>query len=306
MKIAIGPSSFGEASSEPIELLKKYGVEIIPNPYGRRLTEDEIIEHLKGADGLIAGLEPLNQKVLDASKESLKAIARVGIGMNNVDIPYAQSVGIKVSNTPDGPTESVAEMTLTALLSLLRMVPQTNKKLHEGEWKKMIGRSLNGLNVGIIGYGRIGRKFRKVLSGFACQVFIFDPYLPKDLSIDEKDVRCDTLKELLENADVISFHAAGAEEMIGIEEINQMKDGVIILNSARGELINEEALVKGLDSGKIQGLWLDAFWQEPYKGALLKYDNVLLTPHVGTYTEQCRKSMEVSAVQNILRDLGAL
>ncbi len=188
----------------------------------------------------------------------------------------------------------------------MRMVPQTNKKLHEGEWKKMIGRSLNGLNVGIIGYGRIGRKFRKVLSGFSCQVFIFDPYLQEDSSIDKKDVRCDTLKELLENADVISFHAAGAEEMIGIEEVNQMKDGVIILNSARGELINEEALVKGLDSGKIQGLWLDAFWQEPYKGALLKYDNVLLTPHVGTYTEQCRKSMEVSAVQNILKDLGVL
>ena len=306
MKIAIGPSSFGEASSEPIELLKKHGIEIIPNPYGRRLTEDEIIEHLKGADGLIAGLEPLNQKVLDASKESLKAIARVGIGMNNVDIPYAQSVGIKISNTPDGPTESVAEMTLTALLSLLRMVPQTNQKLHEGEWKKMMGRSLNGLNVGIIGYGRIGKKFREILSNFSFRVFIFDSYLQKDSPIDERDVRCDTLKELLGDADIISFHAAGAEEMIGIEEINQMKDGVIILNSARGELIREDALVEGLDSGKIQGLWLDAFWQEPYKGVLLKYDNVLLTPHVGTYTEQCRKSMEVSAVQNILKDLGVL
>ena len=91
MRVAIGPSSFGDASKKPIELLEKYGIEIVPNPYGRRLTEEEIIKHLEGIDGLIAGLEPLNQKVLDASKNSLKAIARVGIGMNNVDIPYASS-----------------------------------------------------------------------------------------------------------------------------------------------------------------------------------------------------------------------
>lgn len=304
MRVAIGPSSFGEASKEPIELLEKYGIEIVPNPFGRRLTEEEIIKHLEGIDGLIAGLEPLNKNVLNASRNTLKAIARVGIGMNNVDIPYAEALGIKVSNTPDGPTESVAEMTLTALLSLIRIVPQTNQKLHQGQWKKYIGRSLSGLNVGIIGYGRIGRRFRKYLEGFSCNVYIYDPYLNQDVEFDEKDVRCSTLNELLEVADVISFHAAGAEEIVGIGEIDKMKDGVVILNSARGELINEAALISGLDSGKISGVWLDAFWKEPYTGKLTQYDNVLLTPHVGTYTEQCRKSMEVAAVNNILRDLG--
>lgn len=304
MRIAIGPSSFGEASTEPIDLLKANGIEIVPNPVGRRLTEEEIIKHLEGIDGLIAGLEPLNQKVLDAVKGNLKAIARVGIGMNNVDIPYAESLGIKVSNTPDGPTESVAEMTLTALLSLIRIVPQTNNKLHQGEWKKYIGRSLTGLNVGIIGFGRIGRRFRKYLEGFTCNVYVYDPFLPTDAELGKNDIRCNTLEELLAVADVISFHAAGAEEIIGMDEINKMKDGVVILNSARGELINEEALIAGLDSGKIAGVWLDAFWKEPYTGKLTEYDNVLLTPHVGTYTEQCRKSMEVAAVNNILRDLG--
>lgn len=306
MKVAIGPSSFGDASKKPVELLEKYGIEIVPNPYGRRLTEDEIIKHLEGIDGLIAGLEPLNQKVLDASKKSLKAIARVGIGMNNVDIPYAESLGIKVSNTPDGPTESVAEMTLTALLSLIRIVPQTNNKLHQGEWKKYIGRSLTGLNVGIIGYGRIGRRFRKFLEGFSCNLYIYDPYLSDEVVLKDGDIRCKTLDELLENADVISFHAAGAEEIIGVKEIDKMRNGVVILNSARGELINEDALIAGLDAGKIQGVWLDAFWKEPYTGKLTQYDNVLLTPHVGTYTEQCRESMEVAAVNNILRDLGVI
>ncbi len=306
MKIAIGPSSFGDASKKPIEVLEKYGIEIVPNPYGRRLTEEEIIRHLDGIDGLIAGLEPLNQKVLDASKKNLKAIARVGIGMDNVDIPYAESLGIKVSNTPDGPTESVAEMTLTALLSLIRIVPQTNNKLHQGEWKKYIGRSLTGLNIGIIGYGRIGQRFRKFLEGFSCNIYIYDPYLSDEIELDEKDIRCRTLDELMEKADVISFHAAGAEEIIGVKEIDKMKDGVVILNSARGELINENALIAGLDSGKIQGVWLDAFWKEPYTGKLIQYDNVLLTPHVGTYTEQCRESMEMTAVNNILRDLGVI
>lgn len=306
MKVAIGPSSFGDASKKPIELLEKYGIEIVPNPYGRRLTEEEIIKHLEGIDGLIAGLEPLNRKVLDASKKSLKAIARVGIGMNNVDISYAESVGIKVSNTPDGPTESVAEMTLTALLCLIRIVPQTNSKLHQGEWKKFIGRSLTGLNVGIIGYGRIGRRFRSFLKGFSCNVYIYDPYLSDEIGLENGDTRCRNLDELLESADVISFHAAGAEEIIGANEIQKMKNGVVILNSARGELINEEALIVGLDSGKVQGVWLDAFWKEPYTGKLTQYDNVLLTPHVGTYTEQCRESMEVAAVNNILRDLGVI
>lgn len=306
MKVAIGPSSFGDASKKPIELLEKYGIEIVPNPYGRRLTEEEIIKHLEGIDGLIAGLEPLNRKVLDASKKSLKAIARVGIGMNNVDISYAESVGIKVSNTPDGPTESVAEMTLTALLCLIRIVPQTNSKLHQGEWKKFIGRSLTGLNVGIIGYGRIGRRFRSFLKGFSCNVYIYDPYLSDEIVLENGDTRCRNLDELLEAADVISFHAAGAEEIIGANEIQKMKNGVVILNSARGELINEEALIAGLDSGKVQGVWLDAFWKEPYTGKLTQYDNVLLTPHVGTYTEQCRESMEVAAVNNILRDLGVI
>ena len=306
MKVAIGPSSFGDASKKPVELLEKYGIEIVPNPYGRRLTEDEIIKHLEGIDGLIAGLEPLNQKVLDASKKSLKAIARVGIGMNNVDIPYAESLGIKVSNTPDGPTESVAEMTLTALLSLIRIVPQTNNKLHQGEWKKYIGRSLTGLNIGIIGYGRIGRRFRKFLEGFSCNLYIYDPYLSDEVVLNDGDIRCKTIDELLENADVISFHAAGAEEIIGVKEIDKMRNGVVILNSARGELINEDALIAGLDAGKIQGVWLDAFWKEPYTGKLTQYDNVLLTPHVGTYTEQCRESMEVAAVNNILRDLGVI
>lgn len=304
MRIAIGPSSFGDASKEPIELLKKYGIEIVPNPYGRRLTEEETIQHLEGIDGLLAGLEPLNKRVLDASKGSLKAIARVGIGMNNVDIPYAESLGIKVSNTPDGPTESVAEMTLTALLSLIRMVPQTNQKLHMGKWEKYIGRSLQGLNIGIIGYGRIGRRFRKYLESFPCNVYIYDPYLGENANLNEHDIKCETLDELLKNADVITFHAAGVDEIISMDEVNKMRDGVIILNSARGELINEEALIAGLDSGKIQGLWLDAFWKEPYTGKLTQYDNVLLTPHVGTYTQQCRESMEVAAVNNILRDLG--
>ncbi|MCA9441102.1 MAG: hydroxyacid dehydrogenase, partial [Candidatus Omnitrophica bacterium] len=126
LKIAVGPSSFAQEDSTPLDLLMKAGLEIVPNPFGRRLTEDEIIEHLKGVDGLIAGLEPLNRKVIESAPQ-LKAIARVGIGVTNVDFQAAEDCGVKVSNTPDPPAAAVAELTLAALLSLARKLPSSNE-----------------------------------------------------------------------------------------------------------------------------------------------------------------------------------
>lgn len=295
MKVVVGASSFGDAAPEVLDLLHEKGIDVIRNPYGRKMTQEEIIKHLQGAVGLLAGLEPLNEEVFVACPD-LKAIARIGIGMDNVDKEAAYRHGIKVSNTPEGPTDAVAEMTLTALLAICHNLIPANADTHKGVWKKRIGKSIQGLKVLVIGYGFIGRRTAKLLESLGAEILIYDKYLP--------EMSTHTLKQGVQEADVISLHASGKDEIISADLLAQMKEGVIILNSARGALINEAALYQALKSGKAAAFWGDALWEEPYQGILLECENALLTPHICTYTTACRASMEKQAVENLLEDLG--
>lgn len=298
-RVAIGSSSFAAEDKTPLRMLESAGIEVVPNPFKRRLTEKEIIKHLSGVDGLIAGLEPLNRHVLSSAPQ-LKAIARVGIGMSNVDLEAAKELGIKVSNTPDEPAKAVAEMTLAALLVLCRRLVAANAALHAGNWQKFIGLGLAGTKVLLVGYGRIGRRVGGLLRAFGAEILVADPFLDEhSLNARERYV---SLDDGLREAEVVSLHASGTELLLGANEFGKMRDGVILLNSARAELVDEAALIEALECGKVSSAWFDVFWQEPYRGPLLAFDQVLLTPHVGTYTRQCRSSMEVAAVENLLRD----
>jgi D-3-phosphoglycerate dehydrogenase len=188
-----------------------------------------------------------------------------------------------------------------AMLTLCRDALKSNDALHNKEWKKNIGLGLSGLNILIIGYGGIGRRVIELCKAFKPNIYVVDPYVNE---LVDKDVKMISLEEGLKLADVISLHASGVEEIIGENQFAIMKEDVILLNSSRGELVSEEALLQNLDSRKIKATWFDAFWEEPYTGRLTEYDNAFLTPHIGTYTKQCRKSMETDAVENLLRDLG--
>ena len=300
LRVAISTSSFGELDDSPLRLLESHGIDIVPNPFGRRLTESEIINHLDGIHGLLAGVEPLTRKVLE-SASSLRAIARVGIGMSNVDLKAAQILDIRVSNTPEGPTTAVAEMTVAALLALSRNIVSSNAALHEGQWQKSIGSGLTGVPVLFIGFGRIGQQTYRYLAPFGIQAMVYDPFT-KQPPIDEH-ITFVSLEEGLARAEVISLHAAGDKPILGPDEFEMMKDGVILLNSARGALVDEDALISAVESGKVTSAWFDVFWEEPYQGKLIGLKQVLLTPHISTYTKQCRLSMETAAVHNILRDL---
>lgn len=302
LTVAIGPSSFSEEDTTPRHMLEAAGITIKDNPYGRRLKEDEIIEQLRDCDGLIAGLEPLNRNVLASAAPRLKAIARVGIGVANVDFDAAAEFNIKVSSTPEGPIDAVAEMTLAALLTLNRRLLSTNEALHQGKWKKEIGAGLRGAMVMIIGYGRIGRRTGELFSALGARLLVCDPYI--EAASLERGERIVSLEEGLAQADIISLHAAGEMCLLGETEFNQMKPGVILLNSARGNLVDELALIRALDAGIVAQTWFDALWQEPYTGPLTGYSQALLTPHIATYTRQCRLDMESAAVKNLLRDLG--
>ena len=302
MKIAITPSSFAAKSQAPLHLLESKGIEVVPNPFGRRFAREEITNLVQtDVDGLLAGLEPLDEDVLQHAKQ-LKAIARVGIGIANVDIPYAESRGIKVSNTPEGPTEAVAEMTLTAALALVRGLVARNAAMHEREWPKNVVLGLKDLPVLFVGYGRIGRRTAELFRALGARILVHDPYLPEgSLTAGEKAVG---LEEGLREARMVTLHCAGEDEMLGAAELELMGEGSFLLNSARGGLVSEDAVCAALDSGRLAGVWFDAFWEEPYTGKLCDYPQALLTPHACTYTEQCRLSMEMQAAENLVRDLG--
>jgi len=303
LRVGIGPSTFAQDDRQPLAILEHAGVTVVPNPTGKRLTEAEVTGFLvrERLDGLLAGLEPLNRRVLEAGRPRLRALARVGIGITNVDVAACKELGIRFSYTPDGPTEAVAEMTLAALLYLAREIGPLDQALHQGKWVKIIGRSLRELTVLIVGYGRIGRTVAAQLRLLGCELLVCDPFLPPEAPCEHPRV---TLHEGLSKADVVSLHAAGDQPLLGDAEFAAARPGLMVLNSARGELVEEAALVRALESGAVGKAWFDAFWQEPYSGPLLRFPQVLLTPHTGTYTRRCRREMESEAARNLLRDLG--
>ena len=299
--IAIGTGSFAMENDKPLRLLQASNVHITFNRLGRRLNEKETIEILKDADGLIAGLEPLYRTVLNSAKK-LRAIARVGIGMDNIDLVAAKQLGIKVSNTPDPPTQAVAEMTIGAMLTLCRRIIETNNDMHQGIWKKALGVGLKGTPVLIIGFGRNGSEVARLLRPFGADMMVFDPFISSHQVPD--DVKLVSFRDGLKSARIITLHASGKDLILDEKAFSLMQNGVMILNSSRGEMIDEVALIHFLDSGKVSSVWLDVFDSEPYNGVLIGNNKVLLSPHNSTFTHQCRLRMEEEAVRNLLCDLG--
>ncbi len=298
MKIVIGPSSFAEKDDAPLALLREAGLNVVPNQKKRKYTKAEIIELLQGAQGLIAGLEPLDAEVLGKTND-LKVISRCGSGMSNVDIVEAQRLGIAVFNTPDAPTASVAELTIGAILAGLRHLPHANSALHAGNWDKRIGRLLAEQTVAVVGCGRIGRRVIELLLPFGCRILGIDSFISPPL----KGVEMLSLDEALPLADVITLHLSGEQCILDAKAFSRMKKGVFICNAARGGSLDEQALLDAVKSGLVAGAWLDALSSEPYNGPLQGLEQIILTPHIGSYTIECRRRMEMECVQNLLQGL---
>lgn len=295
MKILLGPSTFAATDKSPLQKLLNAGFEVIDNPFKRKLTKNELFNLLSSdVIGLIAGLETLDREVMQKSR--LKVISRCGSGMSNVDVKAADELGIAVRSTPMGPVESVAELTLAAILNVLRQVSLMDRDLHRGEWNKKNGFLLQGKTVSVVGYGRIGRRLVELLQPFGVTILVVDPFV--------KAATCSypvlSLSEALPRSDLVILHASGEECLLGPSELALMKKGSFLFNPARGSLVDEGALVKALESKHIAGVWFDAFAEEPYQGPLTKFDQALLTPHVGSYTAECRLQMETEAVDNLL------
>lgn len=291
-RILVSTSSFGIYDNTPLDKLKDGGYDILMNPFNRKLVKDELLKMLPGVSGIIAGLEMIDRDVLKSSK--LKVISRVGAGMSNIDLKTAEEMGIQIFSTPDAPTNAVAELTVAGMLNCLRQIPQMNQDLHNRQWNRQNGLQLEGKKVLIIGFGRIGRRVAELLKPFNAELLIVDPFLKKT------GVNVLSIEEALPQADIITFHCSGEERVLTRERFQLVKQGAIICNAARGGLIDEDELIVSLNKGQITGCWLDTFEEEPYTGKLTEFPQVILTPHVGSYTRECRVKMEMQAVDNLI------
>jgi D-3-phosphoglycerate dehydrogenase / 2-oxoglutarate reductase len=298
LKILLGPTSFGENDPSPIKLMEQNGLEIIKNPQGRKLTREDLIELLPGVDGLVAGLEPLSRDIL--KKSDLRVVSRCGSGISNVDVDACQELGIVFKFTPYGPTQAVAELTVSMIISLLRDTWFMHRNLSKGKWTKSVGYQLKGKTVTIIGFGRIGRRTAHLLAPFDVNLIVVDPWITSE----EETFQRLPLIDALPVSDILIIHASGDGQIIGKEELKMMKQGAIICNAARGENVDEDALLEALDSGHVGGLWMDTFSVEPYNGPLCDHSKVITTPHVGSYTAEGRFEMEMEAAQNIIDGLS--
>jgi len=262
------------------------------NPFAKRLTQEQSIDLLgKDTIGLIAGLEPLNELVL-RSATSLKVIARVGTGLDSVDLVAAKQLGITVLNTPDAPTSAVAELTIGHILGLLRNIASTDRSIRNGVWSGQMGSLLETKTVGIVGFGRIGQRVAKILTTFGSKIVICDP------KTSSKEFVNVSLDELCEISDVVTLHIPydkSTHHMIGKKQFDLMRTDSLFVNISRGGLVDEDALLNALQSGKIAGAALDCFEQEPYSGPLSKLENVQMTAHMGTYARETRDRMEQEA-----------
>jgi len=300
--VAVTIRSFDEQGPAFQKLRENFSL-IYINKTGKRLNESDLSGILKNAEGVIAGTEPFTREVL-ASAGNLKAISRVGVGTDSIDLEEAARKNIAVYNTPDAPSQSVAEHTIALLFAILKRIPHYNRQVRENNFSTETGCLLAGKTIGIVGLGRIGYKVAVLASALGCRILYFDPYLSR--TIPGTWVPAATLEELLASADIVTLHAPpqqGRKYILDEENICTCKKGVVILNTARGSLIEENALVRALDRGLVASAGLDVFPYEPYTGKLLGYDQVIVTPHVASNTREARREMEMEAVNNLITGL---
>ncbi|MDY6823836.1 MAG: phosphoglycerate dehydrogenase [Thermodesulfobacteriota bacterium] len=299
MKVLVS-DKLGEAGIEIFEYAPDIDVTV-----NTELTPEELLEEIEDYDALvIRSATKVTAELIDAAK-NLKVVGRAGIGLDNVDIPAATQRGIVVMNTPKGNTVTTAEHAIAMMMSLSRNIPQGTASLRSGRWdkKKLQGREVMGKTLGVLGFGKIGSIVADRARGLKMKVIVFDPNINPD-RIEKAGFQSVTLDELYEQADYITIHVPKVKKTTGLlnkDAFAKMKDGVMIVNCARGGIINEDDLSDALESGKVAGAALDVFATEPPgESPLLKFDNFICTPHLGASTREAQTNVAVDVANQII------
>ena len=250
--------------------------------------EDDVVAELLNADAGIIDVEPYGEPIFSRIRGGAKLLVRYGVGYDKVDLAAASAAGIAVARTTAANASAVAEMALTLILACRRRIKMSMSRTQSGAWAKDIGNEMLHTTVGIIGYGNIGRRLKKLLTGFECEILVYDPYLSAEAA-EAEGVEPVALEDLFRRADAVSIHVLYSPEthhLVGARELALMKPTAVIVNTARGNIIDEDALYEALRDGKIAGAGLDVFAAEPLPAdsPLLTLDNAVLTPHNSSQT----------------------
>ena len=302
-KVLITARLFGTVSDQGKQLLLSAGHQILPNPYlGRLLNENEVTELIKDADGIIAGQDALTGKAIAAGK-NLKIITRYGVGVDKVDIASATKQKVIVTNTPGANSGSVAEYAMALMLAVARKIVIGRNSVIQGEWSFMTSTGLNNKVLGIIGLGKIGQGLAIRAKGFGMKIIAYDPY-PNNQFAAENDIEFVDIQQLFRDSDFISLHAPGTKaniHLIGKQQLDLMKSTAFLINTARGTLIDEQALYKALLEKRIAGAGLDVLYNEPPgNNPLCTLENVVITPHLAANTTEAIENMDLMSVQAVI------
>jgi len=304
-RVYVTSRSFGRFIPDGLKILGNVA-EIERNPYEKTMTEEELIRSLKGADAVVLGADKCSRKVIE-SLERVRVIGRHGVGVDNVDLDAATQKRIIVTYTPHANADAVADHTWALILALARKIIPADASTRAGRWDgtKFIGIELSSKTIGILGLGTIGQRVAKRARGFDMNIFYYDKRrneaLEKEIGVMYVD-----LERLLRESDILTIHATLTSEtrrMIGAGELRMMKNTALLINTARGEIVDEKILIQALREGWIAGAALDVFEREPPK-QLLKIGNVVLTPHIAAYTIEALRRMDVMVAEDIVKVLA--
>ena len=301
MKIYVSTHPFSSTSTVPMQLIVQNGFELRVNPYGRKITSSELASEIQKSEVLIAGTEKITEEVLKNAPK-LKLISRVGIGLDGIDFELCKRYGVRIAYTPDAPTMAVAELCVGLILDLARKISYTDCAIKQGIWNRHMGVLLYGKTVGILGMGRIGKSLIHLLSSFNVRFKVYDS--APDLAFGRLyRVQFVSKQEVVCHSDIISINVPLKEDTLNyitLEDLKQMPKHALLINTARGGIVNEEDLYTALSQKMIAGSAIDVFEEEPYSGPLLTLDNCILTCHIGASTVDSRTDMEVQALQEAI------
>jgi D-3-phosphoglycerate dehydrogenase len=307
MKILVTPTSLSSGkNNKAMERLEEFSSDLVLNPYGRPLTEEELISLLKDCDGYVAGLDYITENVLSHCN-NLKVISRYGAGVDRVDVEAATKKGIRVTNTPGVNSVAVAELAMGLILSLARKIPLLDQSTKGGQWPRSTGMELANKTIGILGLGAIGKNLARYAQGFSMKVIAYDPYINEEYA-KENNITVAIFEQVIEASDVISLHLPlnkDTKHLMNKEVIGKMKKGALLVNTSRGGLIDEEAAYEALKAGDLGGLGLDAFEVEPPTNSpLFELDHVIVTPHTGAHTKEATEKMAELSIENLINVLS--
>ena len=306
MKVLTTPRSYGKTDPAVFEMLKEKGLEVVRNETGGILDKETMMRLLADCEGLIVGVDPVDEEVI-ASAPKLRAIAKYGVGVDYIDLDAAKARGIAVSRTVGANSEAVADYAVALMLAVARKVPLIDRTCRMGSWKKITTIDVSHATLGILGLGAIGKNVAKRAQGFDMEVLAYDVFWDDAYAAAHRITKA-TPEEIFRRSDFISVHLPllpETENFISKPQLAMMKPNVILINTARGGLINEDDLLSALENGTIYGAGIDAFCEEPPKDPRwFTLDNVVIGSHCAASTAGASRNMGRMATANLIRDLG--